>query len=79
MGGVTSPDLATIEALCRLRLALANEGHGLELRDALPGLRELLSLCGLEVVLPLVFQGQPEEREQPDGVEEEIEPGDPAL
>ena len=34
---------------------------------------------GLDGVLPVVDQGQPEEREQPCGVEEEIEPGDPAL
>ena len=79
MGGVTSPDLATIEALCRFRLALADQGYAVELRDASPGLRELLVLCGLERVLPLVDQGQPEEGEQPGGVEEEIEPGDPAL
>jgi hypothetical protein len=79
MGGVTSPDLATVEALCRFRLALADQGYAVELRDASPGLRELLLLCGLDGVLPLVDQGQPEEREQPCGVEEEIEPGDPAL
>jgi hypothetical protein len=79
MGGVTSPDLATVEALCRFRLALAHRGYAIELRDASPGLRELLLLCGLDRVLPLVDQGQPEEREQPGGVEEEIEPCDPAL
>ena len=79
MGGVISPDLATVEALCRFRLALADQGYAVELRDASPGLQELLVLCGLEGVLPLVDQGQPEEREQPGGVEEEVEPGDPAL
>lgn len=79
VGGVNSPDLATIEALCRFRLAAADEGYAVELRDASPWLRELLDLCGLEGVLPLVDQRQPEEREQPGGVEEEIQPGDPAL
>ncbi len=74
-----SPDLATVEALCRFRLALADQGYAVEFRNASPGLRELLRLCGLGGVLPLVDQGQPEEREQPVGVEEEIEPGDPAL
>ena len=78
VGEVTAPDLATIEALCRLRLALADEGYAVELRDASPGLRELLVLCGLEGVLPLVDEGQSEEGEQPGGVEEEVEPGDPA-
>ena len=79
MGGVTSPDLTTIEALCRFRLAVADEGYAVELRDASPGLQELLVLCGLEGVLPLVDQGQPEEGEQPRGVEEEVEPGDSTL
>ena len=79
MGGVTSPDLATVEALCRFRLALADQGYAVELRNASPGLRELLHLCGLDGALPLVDQGQPEEREQPGGVEEEVEPGDSAL
>ena len=79
MGGVISPDLTTIEALCRFRLAVAEEGYAVELRDASPGLQELLILCGLEGVLPLVDEGQSEEGEQPGGVEEEVEPGDPAL
>jgi hypothetical protein len=78
MGWVTSPDLATIEALCRFRLAVADHGYAVELRDASPGLLELLVLCGLEGVLPLVDEGQSEEGEQPGGVEEEIEPGNPA-
>jgi hypothetical protein len=74
-----SPDLATIEALCRLRLAVADRGYAVELRDASPGLRELLGLCGLDGALPLVVEGQPEQGEQPVGVEEEVEPGDPAM
>ena len=78
VGGVTSPDLATVEALCRLRLAVADEGYAVELRDASPGLRELLVLCGLEGVLPLVDEGQSEEGKEPGGVEKEIEPGDSA-
>jgi len=79
MGGVASPDLATVEALCRFRLALADQGYAIELRNASPGLRELLLLCGLDGVLPFVDQGQAEEREQPVGVEEEIQPDDPTL
>ena len=79
MGGVSSPDLATVEALCRFRLALADQGYAIELRNASPGLRELLLLCGLDGVLTFVDQGQPEEGEQPVGVEEEIEPDDPTL
>ena len=79
VGRVTTPDLATIEALCRLRLAVADRGFAVQLRGASPGLRELLGLCGLDGALPLVDEGQPEQREQPVGVEEEVEPGDPAI
>jgi anti-anti-sigma regulatory factor len=76
VGEVNSPDLATIEALCRLRLAVADRGYAVHLREASPGLMELLGLCGLEQVLPLVDEGQPEQGEQPGGVEEVVEPGD---
>lgn len=79
VGGVISPDLATIEALCRFRLAVADRGYAVQLRDASPGLRELLGLCGLDGALPLVDEGQPEQGEQPVGVEKEVEPDDPAI
>ncbi len=79
VGGVISPDLATIEALCRFRLAIADRGYAVQLRDASPGLRELLGLCGLDGALPLVDEGQSEQGEQSVGVEKEIEPGDPTI
>jgi hypothetical protein len=79
VGGVSSPDLATIEALCRFRLAIADRGYAVRLRDASPGLRELLGLCGLDAALPLVDEGQSEQREQAVGVEKEVEPGDPTI
>jgi hypothetical protein len=79
VGGVVSPDLATIEALCRFRLAVADQGYAVQLRDASPGLRELLGLCGLDGALPLVDEGQPEQGEQSVGVEKEVEPDDPAI
>ena len=79
VGGVISPDLATIEALCRFRLAIADRGYAVQLRDASPGLRELLGLCGLDGALPLVDEGQSEQREQSVGVEKEVEPGDPTI
>lgn len=79
VGGVTSPDLATIEALCFLRLSLTDRGCAVGLRGASGELWDLVRLCGLSGVLPLVDQGQTEEGEQPGGVEEEVEPGDPAV
>lgn len=79
VGKVISPDLATIEALCRFRLAVADRGYAVQLRDASLGLRELLGLCGLDGALPLVDEGQSEQGEQPVGVEKEVEPGDPAI
>ncbi len=50
-----------------------------DLRAASSELTELIRLCGLAGVLPLVDQGQTEQREEPVGVEEEVEPGDTAL
>jgi hypothetical protein len=79
VGGVISPDLATIEALCRFRLAIADRGYAVQLRDASSGLRELLGLCGLDGALPLVHEGQSEQGEESVGVEKEIERGDPTI
>ncbi len=75
---VASADLATVDALCRLRRSVAEMGCALRLRAASAELAELIRLCGLAGVLPLVDQGQPEQREEPVGVEEEVEPGDAA-
>ena len=64
--------LETIDTLARRRLA--GKRLGFEVRVASPTeeLLELLELCGLVEVL-----WQPEEREQPLGVEEERQLGDP--
>jgi hypothetical protein len=66
-------DLGTVDALARIRLAgmrLGFEMRVVPTRDLL----ELIELCGLVEVLR-----QPEEREEPLGVEEERELGDPAA
>jgi len=82
---ITKPDLATVEALSRLQVSVHGLGCTIRLRNASPELKELLGLCGLTAALPLcdelsvIDQGQTEEREEPLGVEEEVEPGDPAL
>ncbi|MGW6704589.1 STAS domain-containing protein [Streptomyces sp. NPDC054956] len=64
-----APDLRTVEALARLRLAAA--GRPLRVIGAGPGLRALLDLVGLVELL-----GEPEEREPPGGVQEGVEPDD---
>jgi anti-anti-sigma regulatory factor len=76
MGGVSKPDLETLDALCRFHVAVAQMGYVLRLRDTTERLDQLLTLCGLDQSFS-VDQGQSEEGEEPFGVEEEVEPGDP--
>ena len=75
---MTAPGLSTIDALARLQLAAGRLGLELRLRQPAGALRELIGLCGLEDVLRGEPGGQPEEREQRLGVEEEAELDDPA-
>jgi hypothetical protein len=82
---VSEPDLGTVAALARLRVTGRGQGWSLCLRYASPRLQELLDLCGLAETLPvcegsaLVDEGQPEHGEQPRGVQEVVEPCDPAI
>jgi hypothetical protein len=66
-------DLRTVDALARLRLAGKRLGFDVRLTPT-EELLELIELAGLVEVL-----GQPEEREQPLGVEEERQLGDSAA
>ncbi|MFI8926356.1 STAS domain-containing protein [Streptomyces sp. NPDC053474] len=75
--GVTTADLATVEAVARLRLAARRAGVGLRLRGPTPALWALLRLVGL-AELCVEVEGHPEQREPPLGVEEAVESGDPA-
>ncbi len=83
VGGVTEPDMGTVDALARLQLAARRLGCSIRLRHASRELQELLSLAGLSDVLPcrtelvVEAEGQAEEREETRGVEEEGDPGDP--
>ena len=78
-------DMATIDALARLALRARRMGCAVTLRDPSTELLELVGLAGLGEVLPcapasgLEVIGQPEEREEPLGVEEERDAGDPAV
>ena len=84
--GALAADLVAIETLARLRLTARRLGCGLRLRGASRALEQLLAFCGLCDVLPvedgLILGrngGQPEQREQPLGVEERVEARDPPV
>ncbi|MFC7246557.1 STAS domain-containing protein [Catellatospora aurea] len=92
VGTLTRPDLAGLDVLARLRLHTARAGGTLRLWRAGPHLRLLLELTGLRSVLPShpgsadefgllaahEHRRQAEQREQPLGVEEVVDPGDPS-
>lgn len=92
-GGLARPDLAGLDVLARLRLHTTRAGGTLRLWRASPHLRLLLELTGLRSVLPShpggsadefglpaahERGGQAEQWEQPLGVEEVVDPGDPS-
>ena len=90
VGGVTLPNAAAVDAVCRVRLAARRLGRRLRLRHASPELVDLLDLMGLcDIVVDasggplrpdgsgLDRQGQAEEREPTGRVEEERDPVDP--
>ena len=79
VGGVSRPDVGTVGALARLHLAARRRGGEIRLRDPSPPLLELIALCGLADVLRIEPGRQPEEGEQPLGVEERVDVGDPPV
>jgi hypothetical protein len=72
-----APDAGSVDALARLELLARRQGTQLQLREVSPELQQLLGLCGLAGVLRVEAVGQPEEREERAGVEEERQLGDP--
>ncbi|MFC9908898.1 STAS domain-containing protein [Streptomyces sp. NPDC059862] len=75
VGGLGPPGLAAVDLLARLELAAKRAGGRIRLRDPDPALHALLDLVGLRFEM----EGQPEQREPALGVEETVEPGDPAV
>jgi anti-anti-sigma regulatory factor len=73
---VSTVSLDAVEALARLQLAARRKGLDLRLHVVSRELRDLIELAGLTQVLGVEPRGQPEEREQRVGVEEEGELGD---
>jgi hypothetical protein len=72
-------DLRTIDLLARLQLVARRHGHELRLAHASTELGELITLVGLDAVLCLEPRRQPEEGENPVGIEEEGQLDDPAV
>jgi ABC-type transporter Mla MlaB component len=84
VGELADPDSVTVDALARLQLTARRLGRSIRLRHARKELQDLLVLTGLCAELPcatgLRLQPSPqaEEREQV-GVDEEVDPADPAT
>ncbi|WP_461081370.1 STAS domain-containing protein [Streptomyces deserti] len=75
VAGLGPPGLGSVDLLARLQLAARRARGRIRLRDPDPGLHALLNLVGLRFEV----EGQPEQREPALGVEEAVEPGDPAV
>lgn len=75
VAGLGPPGLGAVDLLARLELTARRAGGRIRLRDPTPALRVLLDLVGLRFQV----EGQAEEREPPRGVEEEVEPRQPAV
>ncbi|MEW1779084.1 STAS domain-containing protein [Streptomyces sp. NPDC086777] len=75
VGGLGPPGLAAVDLLARLELSARRAGGRIRLRNCDPALRSLLRFVGLGIQM----EGEAEEREPPLGVEEEVEPGQPAV
>ena len=69
--------VAAVDHIARLRLCMMRGGHRLSLANVSDELREVIQLAGLADCLGVEVQGQPEERKQPGGVEEEGDLADP--
>lgn len=73
--GPGPPGLGTVDVLARLELTARRAGGRIRLRAPAPGLGALLDLVGLRFEM----EGQVEQREPALGVQEEVEPGEPAV
>ncbi|WP_159403651.1 STAS domain-containing protein [Streptomyces sp. NRRL S-646] len=75
VAAIGPPGLGAVDLLARLELAARRAGGRIRLRDPAPSLHALLDLVGLRFEV----EGQAEQREPALGVEEEVEPGEPAV
>jgi anti-anti-sigma regulatory factor len=83
--GLARPNALTVHALARLQLTARRLGRRVRLLDPPPELRDLLRFVGLDEALPAARElrvepvRQAEQGEEPRGVQERVEPGDPAA
>lgn len=76
---IKESDLAVVDDLARMQLEARRCGCKVRLEDVSNELLELICFAGLDGALCVEVQRQPEEWEQPGGVEEERELDDPPL
>jgi hypothetical protein len=69
--------VAAVDHIARLRLCMGRGGYRLCLSNVSEELGRVIQLAGLAECLGVEMQGQPEEREQSRGVEEEGDLADP--
>ncbi|NEA62415.1 STAS domain-containing protein [Streptomyces sp. SID12488] len=79
VAGLGPPGLDTVELLARVQLTARRAGGRIRLRDPAPALLAFLDLVGLRFDVEGEREGKAEQREPALGVEEAVEPGDPAL
>ena len=76
---VRRADLVTVSALARAALNARRLGSPIRFTNASPALQELIAFVGLDDALVGRPGRQAEEREERVGVEERVEPDDPAV
>lgn len=76
---IAVPDAVAVDLLARLHLISKRLGRQLRLVAPQPCLLELIGLMGLSEVLVVEPRGQPEEREEVLGIEEEADPADGSV
>jgi hypothetical protein len=85
VGALAEPDLRAVDMLARFALVARRLGHRIRLQSASADLERLVALAGLDDVMPcesglrIESIGQPEQGEEPLGVEEERDRSDPAA
>ena len=76
VSGVAHPDVSTVDAMASFHVIARRFGCGARFRHVSKELKEIVSLMGLSDVLSVEPSGEPEQREEMLGVEEETDPGD---
>jgi anti-anti-sigma regulatory factor len=74
-----APTAATIDRIARQHLDARRRGGRIRLRGASVDLERLIQLAGLAEVLRIEPRRQPEQREEPLGVEKERQLADPPV